>query len=476
MPAEISNSHRLTIVIATTAVLWLCGNCLAGRNADCIKPYEKNPRYWQYKGEPVLLLGGSKTDHIFLLDDLKEHLDEIAAVGANYVRNTMSQREGLDLKPHKRLSSGKFDLNQWNSEYWKRFANCLKWCQERQIIMQIEVWDRFDYAQEQWRNSPWRPGNNVNYTNQQTGLAEEYPAHPWRDKQPFFHTIEGMSRYKKQYDTIRRFQEAFVEKMLSYSLQYDNVLYCMNNETSTPPAWGQYWMRFINARAKAKAVEVYVTDMFDDGWKPQTSAKIRQAFDNPNLYPFIDISQVNSRTFNEGHWKNVKWLADQALKHPRPLNNTKIYSGGQTSWGSGTPKDGVERFWRNLIAGTASCRFHRPDSGIGLNEIAKPCIAAARKVEDQVKFWEVEPRMDLLKDRQADEAYLAARPGHKYILYFTDGGSVRLDLKGHRGTFALRWVNIKNGDWAGQSRIAGAKEALISAPDKGGWAAVIQKQ
>jgi len=173
MPAKISNSHRLTIVIVTTAVLWLCGNCLAGRNADCIKPYEKNPRYWQYKDRPVLLLGGSKTDHIFLLDDLKEHLDEIAAVGANYVRNTMSQREGLDLKPHKRLSSGKFDLKQWNAEYWKRFANCLKWCQERQIIIQIEVWDRFDYSQEQWRNSPWRPGNNVNYTNQQTGLAEE---------------------------------------------------------------------------------------------------------------------------------------------------------------------------------------------------------------------------------------------------------------------------------------------------------------
>ena len=45
------------------------------RNANCIKPYPHNPRYWQYKGKPVLLLGGSKTDHIFLLEELKEHLD-----------------------------------------------------------------------------------------------------------------------------------------------------------------------------------------------------------------------------------------------------------------------------------------------------------------------------------------------------------------------------------------------------------------
>ena len=72
-------------------------------NTGRIQPYEKNPYYWQYQGQPVLLLGGSKTDHIFLLDDLKTHLDDIAAVGGNYVRCTMSQREGLDLKPHKRL-------------------------------------------------------------------------------------------------------------------------------------------------------------------------------------------------------------------------------------------------------------------------------------------------------------------------------------------------------------------------------------
>ena len=39
-----------------------------------------------------MLRGGSTTDHIFLLDDLKEHLEAIHAVGGNYVRNTMSQR------------------------------------------------------------------------------------------------------------------------------------------------------------------------------------------------------------------------------------------------------------------------------------------------------------------------------------------------------------------------------------------------
>ncbi len=466
------------IVFSLAAIMILFGASLRadGQNADRIKPYKANPRYWQYKGEPVLLLGGSKTDHIFLAEGLKEHLDEIAGVGANYVRNTMSQREAVDLKAHKKLADGKFDLKQWNPVYWQKFANCLKWCKERDIIIQIEVWDRFDYAQDLWLHSPWRPHNNVNYTSEQSGLANNYPAPAYRDRQPFFHAIGGMKGYNKKLDLIRKYQEEFVAKMLSYSLDYPNVLYCMNNETSTAPQWGRYWMKFIRGKAAEKGVEIYVTDMFDDGWKPQSSAKIRQAFDNPEVYPFIDISQVNSRTFHEAHWKNLVWLMEQRKKHPRPLNHTKIYSDGQTKWGSGTPKDGIERFWRNLIAGSASCRFHRPTGGIGLNDVSKACIRAGRKVEQHVKFWDTEPRMDLLSNRESDEAYLSARPGKQYVLYFTEGGSVGLNLKEHRGKFRLRWINIRTGDWADSATISGGKVVTIKAPDKAPWVATIVRQ
>jgi hypothetical protein len=465
----VSPAARLVVL----AVVFLLPTAASADDSGRIKPYTENPRYWQYKGEPVLLLGGSKTDHIFLLDDLETHLDEIAGVGGNYVRNTMSQREGADLKPHKRLPDGTFDLNQWNEDYWRRFANCLKWCRERDVIIQIEVWDRFDYSQEQWVTSPWRPANNVNYTPAESGLANQYPIPPWKDQQPFFHTVPGMRDYRKELDLIRGFQEEFVARMLSYSLDFDNVLYCMNNETSTAPKWGLYWMDFIRRKAAEKGVQVCVTDMFDDGWKPASSAKIRQALDRPEQYTFIDISQVNSRTFNEDHWNNIVWVVDQLAETPRPLNNTKIYSDGQTSWGSGTPKDGVERFWRNLIAGAASCRFHRPEAGIGLNDTAKACIQAARKLESQVKFWDVSAHQELLSEREPDEAYLAAQPGERYVLYFTDGGALQLDLSGHQATFGVKWVNISTGDWGDEGSVRGGGKVSVAAPGAGGWVAAL---
>ena len=103
------------------------------KDVNRIQPCTKNPRYWQYKGEPVMLLGASKTDHLFLIDDLEAHLDEMHSVGANYVRNTMSQRESKDLKPYKLLPDGMFDIDQWNEDYWNRFENFLRWTAERDL-------------------------------------------------------------------------------------------------------------------------------------------------------------------------------------------------------------------------------------------------------------------------------------------------------------------------------------------------------
>lgn len=446
-------------------------------NPNRIKPYSEDTHYWQFKGQPVLLLGGSKDDNLFQIPDLQAHLDEMVKVGANYIRNTMSSRrdKGFEVYCFERRPDALYDLNKWNKEYWRRFENMLKWTSERNIIVQIEVWDRFDYSRNHWEGCPWNPVNNVNYTPQESGLAIEYPLHPGRDVQPFFHSIPGMGKYKPQYDIIRKYQEKYVTKMLSYSLKYGNVLYCMNNETSTNPKWGQYWMQFIRKAAAEKGVEVYVTDMFDHGYKPEESEKIKQQFRQPELYDFIDISQVNSRNFNETHWQKLMWYREQNKVNPRPLNNVKIYSAGKTSFGSGTPKDGIERFWRNVISGCASVRFHRPTSGIGLNDTSKACIKAMRKFTRFVIPWKCETRQDLLTDVEPDEAYLMAREGGVYGLYFTDGGSVGLNLTTAKGKFSLQWIDIYKGEWAVETTLSGEAVVKIEAPGELGWAAVIRK-
>ena len=436
-----------------------------------IQPFTENPAYWQYKREPVLLLGGSKDDSLFQIPELEAHLDEMRAAGVNFARNTMSPRQdhGFEAYPHRRREDGKYDLAQWNDVYWERFENLLRWSEERDIIIQIEVWDRFDYSQEHWESSPWRPANNVDYSVETSGLRNQYPAPAWHDKQPFFHTIPGMKGYTPSLDGVRDYQERLVAKMLAISLQYPNVLYCMNNETSTEPAWGLHWMRFIKAKAAEAGQRVYTTDMFDDGWKPASSAKLKYAIKHPEDYDFIDISQVNSRSFNEDHWNRFTWVVDQVRAAPRPLNHVKIYSDGETNWGSGTPVDGVERFWRNLIGGAAAVRFHRPGAGIGLNDTAKACIAAARKLETLVKLWEVSANQELLGEREADEAYVAAKVGEAYVVFFADGGEVSLRAP-EGSTFAAKWISVSTGEWGPEERFTGGR---LAAPGPGPWVVAI---
>jgi len=455
---------------------------------ECIQPWSENPHYWQYKGKPIMLLGISQTDHLFLLDDLKNHIDEMEAVGANYVRNTMSQREGIELKPHKLLPNGKFDMDQWNDDYWQRFQDMLQWTYERDIIVQIEVWDRFDYSNKYWLQSPWRPENNINFTYEQSGFASSYDEHPANDKQPFFHTIPGMERCLMKYDVIRQYQEHFVNKMLSYSLGYGHVLYCMNNETSSPAEWGKYWIKFIKDKAAKKGMNVCTTDMFDDAFDADKGIHTPIIFTDPDNYMYADISQVNSRVYDEVHWERLHLLLNLINQHPRPSNHVKIYGGGFTIWGTGALEDQIERFWRNLLGGSASVRFHRPGpmEGEAITYYRSGSIKTARILENQIRFWEVTPHMELLQNCEPNEAYLAASPGEKYMLYFTYGGSVDLDLSAAEGTFNITWISISEGITTRttsekvyrrtEETIEGGSVVTLSAPYKGGWIASIVKK
>ncbi len=141
-------------------------------NADRIQPYARNPFYWQYKGAPVLLLGGSVEDNLFQIADIKYQLDLLHSLGGNYVRCTMSSRDEGDAWPFERApDTGLYDLEQPGQDYWTRFERFLNLCAERDIILQIEVWDRFDFARGPWQDNPYNPKNNGNYTVEESGLV-----------------------------------------------------------------------------------------------------------------------------------------------------------------------------------------------------------------------------------------------------------------------------------------------------------------
>lgn len=456
-------------------VLMVFGSSLSGTaaeddSANRIRPWEQNPSYWQYRGEPVLLLGGSVDDNLFQLPNLQAHLDAIHAAGGNYIRNTMSDRpdQGFEVYPFRQLPDGKYDLAQWNDEYWTRFENMLRWTHERDIIVQIEVWDRFDYSDHtdtpRWRPHPYNPANNVNYSYEESGFAPSYPRHPGSNEQPFFFTTPR----QRNNQVVLQYQQRFVDRMLAATLQYGHVLYCMDNETSGEEAWGAYWAEYIRARAAEAGKQVCVTEMWDD-WD-LTAERHRRTLDHPERYDFADVSQNNQKQ-GQTHWDNFQWVRRHVSDRPRPLNTVKTY--GADGGRFGNSQDGIERWWRHIIGGAASARFHRPDSGLGLSAPAVASLRAARKLESLIRLWDVDPANERLADREENEAYLAARPGTAYALYFTRGGSVTLDLSDTPGELLVKWIDIGSGDWGPEARIAGGAKVLVQTPRDGNWVAAI---
>ena len=457
----------LALVLLLVLLLFSCKKETSEK--DRIKPWDKNPSYWQYKNKPVMLLGASDDDNLFQWPEemLIPHLDSMCKIGANYVRCTMSDRrdKGFELYPFFQTENGKYDLGKWNEEYWKRFEFFLNETENRDIIVQIEVWDRFDYSRGNWTLHPYNPRNNINYLFEQTGLEHEYPDHSHLNKQPFFFTTPE----QRNIEVLLKYQKAYVSRLLSVSLNFNHVLYCIDNETKAEEEWAVYWTEFIREKADESGKQVCITEMWDD-WD-LTAERHKRTFGHPERYAYCDISQNNQKKGQE-HWDNFQWVREYVASGPRPLNTVKTY--GADGGRHGNTKDGLERWWRHVLGGAASARFHRPDSGLGLSEYSVASVKTAREIESVVKFWDLKPNNSLLSGREENEAFLSSIEGEVYVIFFTDGGEVTLDLNGADGTFSIRWYKIRSGKASHEGSLRGGGNIRLKAPGGLEWIALIQ--
>jgi len=432
-----------------------------------IEPSDKHPQYWSYLGKETLLLGGSIEDNLFQIDDLKEHLELLKSCGGNYVRNTMSSRDEGNVWPFVMNENSLYNLDQWNDLYWQKFNNFLELTSEYEIIIQIEIWATFDFYRDNWLKNPFNPQNNVNYTAERSKLPLDVPSHPIYTENNFFRSIPGQMSLLR----VLEYQQKFVDKILSFTLGYDHILYCMDNETSVTSDWGKFWAEYIRKRGKEEGKVLQTTEM----WDPWDLDHIvhRETFDHPEIYTFVDISQ-NNHNSGEKHWENgIKKITH--LKNTntlRPCNNVKIY--GNDGGRHQTTQNGIECFIRNVMFGAASARFHRPPSGQGLNEIAQSVIRSVRLVTDEMDFFNGEPLNDVFKSKGANMAYCRGIPGKEYLIYFTDGGEVQLSLFLEKKLSTVRWMNILESSWMEDITIELGNDLILECPGPGHWFVLIQ--
>lgn len=451
-----------------------------------LKPWPANPRYWLLNGVPRLLLGGSVRDSIFQLELplLRRELDIMVAAGGNYLRNTMSDRIsptlGDSVFAFKQRPDGKFDLNQWNDTYWSRLSAMLEETARRNIVVQIELWDIWDFisiepsenerpiGNPRWYAHPWNPRNNINYTTENTYLPEAWHTPMGEQTEdtihPIMKTVPGLNNDR----VVLAYQQAFIAKVLSHTLQYDHVLYQMANEHWGNILWSNYWAAFVHKEAARRGKTVHVTE----SRHTPTVAPVR---DYPRLYNFADISQSSLKS-GEAHMTVIRESFKRSAASPLPLNSIKQYGADSSPWRDSS-SEGIDRFVRSVFGGQAAVRFHRPTAGLGINPLAQNVIKSLRMMESEIDLFNnvlphsVPDIRKLLGFRADNEAYIMADPGRAYAVYFPNGGSVTLKTTPVKGSMTRKWIDVENGTWGSTTTVDGALQTLSAPPGK--WIAVL---
>jgi hypothetical protein len=201
-----------------------------------------------------------------------------------------------------------------------------------------------------------------------------------------------------------------------------------------------------------------------------THATHRTVYDDTEVYTFADVSQntggqIRDRRLQYRRLLEVrKYLGDA----PRPINNVKIYNDNL----GGAPK-----FMRNVFAGLASTRFHRPvpwnggTRGLGLSDEAQRILRSVRTFTDALDWFAMQPRHDLLSHDNG--VYLMAQLGRQYALGFDGRGSVELEVRALSEPPQLRWMNMHQGEWIDGGRIEPGRISLKT-PGDGLWMALIR--
>jgi len=235
-------------VTTLLAIPIFVGVSLGAPAAEALRIHPDNPRYFLFRGRPLVLLTasehyGSVINRPF---DFEKYLDDAVAHKMTMTRTFLLFREQQSsrnpsspckpespdyIAPFPRTGPGKaldgepiYDLDQWNPEYFERLHRFLDAASRRGIVVELTVFSN-SYAPQVWALNPFRAENNKQHAGKM-----EWP--------------EYLSL--KDPELVRR-QSAYARKIIQETSEYDNVYYEICNEPGggvkehIPPADVDAW-------------------------------------------------------------------------------------------------------------------------------------------------------------------------------------------------------------------------------------------
>lgn len=226
--------HRLVFV--TIVILlgsWLPAATAQAQATPPISLHPENGHYFLWRGEPTVLI--TSAEHygavLNLEFDYVRYLDELQAQGLNHTRtfsgvyreipgsfgitqNTLAPQPSQYSCPWLRSDQpgyydggNRFDLTQWDPEYFARLKDFLRQASQRGVVVEINLFCPF-YKDELWLASPMNIKNNVN------GIGD----------------CPREEVYTLKHEELLNVHLAVTRKIVSELREFDNLYYEICNE------------------------------------------------------------------------------------------------------------------------------------------------------------------------------------------------------------------------------------------------------
>lgn len=436
--------RRLTVasmfvVLAIPAALALAPT--PARADEPIKLLDENPRYFEFRGRPTLLItSGEHYGAVLNLDfDYRAYLDELHRHGLNNTRtfagtyredpgsfnirdNTLAPKPGRFASPWLQVQQPgepeKFDLDRYDDAYFARLKDFLTLAAERGVVVEYNLFCVL-YDDGLWAINPMNAANNVN----------------------------GVGRCPRgevltlRHDDLTARQLAFVKKAVTELNDFDNLYYEICNE----PYFGASleWQ----ARIAAAIVET-----------EQTLPKkhlISQNFAN-------DKGKIERPDPNVSFY-NFHYAVPEAVTTNAHLN--RPIGDNETGFKGNDDRVYRTQAWEFLLAGGAlynnldysftpahpdgSAEVKEPTPGGGGLALRKQ-LAILAELLRTLEVWSMKPAPEILHAQESKlaegaRASILARPG-VYAIYIDRGPKAALALRLPPASYHFEWIDPRSGD------------------------------
>jgi hypothetical protein len=402
-----------------------------------LRLHPENPRYFQFRGRPaVLITSGEHYGAVLNLDfDFRPYLDELHTRGLNLTRtfsgtyreipgsfkiahNTLAPRPERYQPPWARAGD-RFDLDRFDDAYFARLKTFLTAAAERGIVVEYVLFCPL-YNEDLWAVNPMNVKNNVN------GIGN----------------CPSNEVYTLTHTRLLQRQLAFVRKAVAELNAFDNVYFEICNE----PYFGGVtldWQRRVAEEIVATEKDLPNTHLIAQNIA-NDKAKVTDPDPAVSIFNFhyasppatVGMNRDLNRpiAFDETGFKGTADATYRRQAWEFLLAGGSIFSNLDYSFTPDHPD------------GTAEVKD--PTPGGGSPEFRKQLSILKRFVES-FDFLKMKPDNAPVKVPDGASAYVLAEPGKQYAIYLRGASGKKIGIQLPAGTYQGEWVDTKSGDSRG---------------------------